>query len=363
MSKEKNKLQIRNSTAEFLVFTAQAGEDTIEVRVQDETVWLTQKLMAELFQTTPQNITIHLKNIFKEGELNETATCKDFLQVGKEGQRVVERNQKFYNLDVVISIGYRINSQRATQFRQWATGILRDFAIRGYVMDKERLKNGQFFNKEYFDHLLEEIREIRASERRFYQKITDIYSTATDYNPDAEITQTFFAAVQNRLHFAIHGHTAAELIINRADSKKEHMGLSTWKNAPTGKIVKTDVSIAKNYLNEKEIKNLDRFVTMYLDYAETQAERNIPMTMQDWSEKLNAFLKFNEKEILNNSGKVTQAIAKAFAESEFEKYRIVQDKLFESDFDREVKKIQKTKGKEIEELRGKSKDKNIGKSR
>jgi hypothetical protein len=363
MSKEKNKLQIRNSTAEFLVFTAQAGEDTIEVRVQDETVWLTQKLMAELFQTTPQNITIHLKNIFKEGELNETATCKDFLQVGKEGQRVVERNQKFYNLDVVISIGYRINSQRATQFRQWATGVLRDFAIRGYVMDKERLKNGQFFNKEYFDHLLEEIREIRASERRFYQKITDIYSTATDYNPDAEITQTFFAVVQNRLHFAIHGHTAAELIINRADSKKEHMGLSTWKNAPTGKIVKTDVSIAKNYLNEKEIKNLDRFVTMYLDYAETQAERNIPMTMQDWSEKLNAFLKFNEKEILNNSGKVTQAIAKAFAESEFEKYRIVQDKLFESDFDREVKKIQKAKGTELEDVRAKSKKKNIGKER
>jgi hypothetical protein len=363
MSKEKNKLQIRNSTAEFLAFTAQAGEDTIEVRVQDETVWLTQKLMAELFQTTPQNITIHLKNIFKEGELNETATCKDFLQVGKEGQRVVERNQKFYNLDVVISIGYRINSQRATQFRQWATGVLRDFAIRGYVMDKERLKNGQFFNKEYFDHLLEEIREIRASERRFYQKITDIYSTATDYNPDAEITQTFFAVVQNRLHFAIHGHTAAELIINRADSKKEHMGLSTWKNAPTGKIVKTDVSIAKNYLNEKEIKNLDRFVTMYLDYAETQAERNIPMTMQDWSEKLNAFLKFNEKEILNNSGKVTQAIAKAFAESEFEKYRIVQDKLFESDFDREVKKIQKAKGTELEDVRAKSKKKNIGKER
>jgi hypothetical protein len=342
MSKEKNRLQIRNSTAEFLVFTTQAGENTIEVRVQDETVWLSQKMIATLFNCSTDNVSLHLKNIFKEGELIEKSVTEDSSATATDGKSY---KTKFYNLDAIISVGYRVNSQRATQFRQWATGVLRDFAIRGYVLDKERLKNGQFFNKDYFDHLLSEIREIRASERRFYQKITDIYSTASDYNPDAEITQAFFAAVQNKLHFAIHGHTAAELIVNRADSKKEHMGLSTWKNAPAGKIVKADVSIAKNYLNEKEIKNLDRFVTMYLDYAETQAERNIPMTMEDWSEKLSAFLKFNEKDILNSAGKVTQAIAKAFAESEFEKYRIVQDKLFESDFDKEVKKIQEIKKK------------------
>ena len=368
LSREKNKLQIRNSTAEFLMFTAKAGENTIEVRVENETVWLTQNLIAELFQTSKQNISLHLKNLFKDKELNENSVVKDFLTTAPDG-----KNYKinFYNLDAIISIGYRVNSQRATQFRQWATGVLRDFAIRGYVMDKERLENGTFLNKEYFDHLIEEIREIRASERRFYQKITDIYSTSSDYNPDAAITQTFFAAVQNKLHFAIHGHTAAELIISRADSRKENMGLTSWKNAPLGKIVKTDTSIAKNYLAEKELKNLNLFVTMYLDYAESQAERNIPMTMQDWAERLNAFLKFNETEILNNAGKVTQAIAKAFAESEFEKYRIVQDKLFESDFDKEVKKLEVKRGKELKEIREKelkeirekSKGKNIGRSK
>jgi hypothetical protein len=360
MSKEKNKLQIRNSTAEFLVFTSQAGENTIEVRVEDETVWLTQKLISVLFDKGRSTITEHLKNIFLEGELNEQSVCRDFRHTGPDGK---EYNTKFYNLDAIISVGYRVNSQRATQFRQWATGILRDFAIRGYVMDKERLKNGAFFNKEYFDHLLAEIREIRASERRFYQKITDIYSTASDYNPDAEITQIFFAAVQNKLHFAIHGHTAAELIVGRADSKKQHMGLTTWKNAPAGKIVKTDVSIAKNYLTEKELKSLDLFITMYLDYAESQAQRNIPMTMEDWSVKLNAFLKFNEKEILNNAGKVTQAIAKAFAESEFEKYRMAQDKLFESDFDKEIKRMEEKRDTELKEVRSKAKGKNIDKRR
>jgi len=332
----KNKLQIRNSTAEFLVFTSQSGENTIEVRVQDETVWLTQNLIAELFQTTKQNVSLHLKNIFKEGELKENSVVKDFLTTASDGKTY---KTKFYNLDAIISVGYRVNSQRATQFRQWATSVLRDFAIRGYVLDKERLKNGAFLSKEYYEELLAEIREIRASERRFYQKITDIYSTAVDYSTDAETTQTFFATVQNKLHFAMHGQTAAELIVNRADSKKQNMGLTTWKNAPSGKIIKTDVSVAKNYLNEKEIKQLDRFVTMYLDYAETQAERNIPMTMKDWAEKLNAFLQFNEKDILKNAGKVTQAIAKSFAESEFEKYRIIQDKLFESDFDKAVKKL------------------------
>jgi len=338
----KNKLQIRNSTAEFLVFTSQAGENTIEVRVQDETVWLTQNLIATLFQTTKQNIGQHLKNIFAESELQQDSVVKNFFTTAADGKQY---NTAFYNLDAIISVGYRVNSQRATQFRQWATSVLRDFAIRGYVLDKERLKNGAFLSQTYFNDLLAEIREIRASERNFYQKITDIYATAMDYKTDDEITQTFFASVQNKLHFAIHGRTAAELIMNRADSKKERMGLTTWKNAPSGKIIKTDVSVAKNYLNEKEIKSLDRFVTMYLDYAETQAERNIPMTMKDWAGKLNAFLQFNEKDILKNAGKVTQAIAKAFAESEFEKYRIVQDRLFESDFDKEVKKLEAPKKK------------------
>lgn len=337
-----NKLQIRNSTAEFLVFTSQAGENTIEVRVQDETVWLTQNLIATLFQTTKQNIGQHLKNIFAESELQQDSVVKNFFTTAADGKQY---NTAFYNLDAIISVGYRVNSQRATQFRQWATSVLRDFAIRGYVLDKERLKNGAFLSQTYFNDLLAEIREIRASERNFYQKITDIYATAMDYKTDDEITQTFFASVQNKLHFAIHGHTAAELIMNRADSKKERMGLTTWKNAPSGKIIKTDVSVAKNYLNEKEIKSLDRFVTMYLDYAETQAEKNIPMTMKDWAGKLNAFLQFNEKDILKNAGKVTQAIAKAFAESEFEKYRVVQDRNFESDFDREVKKITPPKKK------------------
>jgi hypothetical protein len=340
MSKSK-KLQIRNSTAEFLIFTSQAGENGVEVRVEDETVWLTQKLIAALFEVDVRTVSEHLQNIFASGELKEETTIRNFRTVQKEGAREVSRNIAFYNLDAIISIGYRVNSLRATQFRQWATGILRDFALRGYVLDKERLKNGAFFSKEYFDNLLAEIREIRASERRFYQKITDIYATAMDYQADAEITQTFFAAVQNKLHFAIHGYTAAELIMRRADSKKEYMGLTTWKNAPGGKIIKPDVSVAKNYLAEKELKALDRIVTMYLDYAEDQAERGIPMTMEDWAKKLNAFLQFNERDILDHSGKVTAEIAKAFAESEFEKYRIVQDRLFESDFDRAIKQLPK----------------------
>lgn len=337
------KLQIRNSTAEFLIFTSQAGENTIEVMVQEETVWLTQKMIAALFEVEVNTINYHLKEIYKSRELQQLATIRNFRIVQTEGKREVNRDVEFYNLDVIISVGYRVNSLKATQFRQWATSVLRDFAIRGYVLDKERLKNGAFLSKTYFDNLLAEIREIRASERNFYQKITDIYATAMDYKTDDAVTQTFFASVQNKLHFAIHGHTAAELIMRRASSKKERMGLTTWKNAPSGKIIKTDVVVAKNYLTEKEIKNLDRFVTMYLDYAETQAERNIPMTMKDWAEKLNAFLQFNEKDILSNAGKVTQAIAKSFAESEFEKYRIVQDKLFESDFDKAIKKLEAPK--------------------
>ncbi len=340
MTKEKN-LRIRNSTAEFLIFSKQAGENSIEVRVEDETVWLTQKLIAILFEVTVPTVNEHLANIYLQGELTQEATVRNFRIVQKEGNREVARNVDCYSLDAIISVGYRVNSIRATQFRQWATGVLRDFAIRGYVLDKERLKNGAFFSKEYFDTLLAEIREIRASERKFYQKITDIYATAMDYLADSEITRTFFAMVQNKLHFAIHGQTAAELIVQRADHKKERMGLTTWKNAPDGKIIKTDIVVAKNYLTEKELKSLDRFVTMYLDYAEDQAERNIPMTMEDWAGKLNAFLQFNEREILDNPGKVTQEIARAFAESEFEKYRVVQDRMFESDFDKQIKHLLK----------------------
>lgn len=343
MSKPK-KIQIRNSTAEFLVFTSQAGEKGIEVRVEDETVWLTQKLIGVLFGVDVRTVSEHLQNLFATGELSEEATLRNFRTVQTEGSRQVTRQVAFYNLDAIIAVGFRVNSTRATQFRQWAIGILRDFAIRGYVLDKERLKNGAIFDQAYFDNLLAEIREIRASERRFYQKITDIYATAMDYSAEDPTTQAFFATVQNKLHFAIHGHTAAELIVGRADSAKEHMGLTTWRNAPKGKILKPDVVVAKNYLTEKELRSLDRFVTMYLDYAEDQAERSIPMTMADWAGKLDAFLQFNQRDLLDHPGKVTAEIAKAFAESEFEKYRIVQDRLFESDFDRVLKQLPKSGG-------------------
>ena len=335
MSKPK-KIQIRNSTAEFLVFTTQAGEKGIEVRVEDETVWLTQKLIGVLFDVDVRTVSEHLQNIFNSGELTESTVIRKFRNTASDGKSYLTA---FYNLDAIIAVGFRVNSARATQFRQWAIGILRDFAIRGYVLDKERLKNGAIFDQAYFDNLLAEIREIRASERRFYQKITDIYAMAMDYSAEAETTQAFFATVQNKLHFAIHGHTAAELIMGRADSTKEHMGLTTWRNAPKGKILKPDVAVAKNYLTEKELKSLDRFVTMYLDYAEDQAERGIPMTMADWAGKLDAFLQFNQRDLLDHPGKVTAEIAKAFAESEFEKYRIVQDRLFESDFDRMIKQL------------------------
>lgn len=334
-------LRIRNSTAEFLVFTSQAGEQGIEVRVEDETVWLTQKLMGVLFEVDVRTVSEHLQNIFAKAELTEEATLRKVRTVQIEGAREVTRDVAFYNLDAIIAVGFRVHSMRATQFRQWAIGVLRDFSIRGYVLDKERLKNGAVFNQAYFDHLIAEIREVRASERRFYQKITDIYATAMDYDANAETTQTFFKTVQNKLHFAIHGHTAAEVIVERADSKKPQMGLTSWRNAPAGKVVKTDVVVAKNYLTEKELKSLDRFVTMYLDYAEDQAERGIPMTMKDWASKLDAFLQFNQRDLLDHPGKVSAEIAKAFAESEFEKYRVVQDRLFESDFDRVVKALPK----------------------
>jgi hypothetical protein len=338
MPDKKKILQIRNSTAEFLIFTNQASSNSIEVRIEDETIWLTQKLIATLFDVNVRTINEHLHNIFISQELDKTSVIRKFRTTATDGKSYVTQ---FYNLDVIISVGYRVNSLRATQFRQWATAILRDFAIRGWVLDNERLKNGTYLNEEYFNQLLAEIREIRASERKFYQKITDIYATALDYNTNSPTTKEFFAEVQNKLHFAIHGNTAAEVIINRADSKKECMGLKSWKNAPDGKVIKTDVSVAKNYLTFEELKSLDRFVTMYLDYAETQAERKIPMTMEDWANKLNAFLQFNEKELLTNSGKVSHEIAKEFAENEFEKYRIIQDNLFQSDFDKLMKKMGK----------------------
>lgn len=336
---EEKKATIRNSTAEFLIFTGQAGKNTIEVQVAGQSVWLTQKLMGVLFDVSVPTINEHLDNLYRQKEISKTATIRNFRIVQKEGNREVSRDIEFYSLEAIIAVGFRVNSDRAIQFRQWAANVLSDFAIRGYLLDKERLKNGSFFNKAYFDNLLEEIREIRASERRFYQKITDIYATSMDYNPKAEITQTFFANVQNKLHFAIHGHTAAEIILKRADSTKDRMGLTTWKNAPHGKILKPDVIIAKNYLTEQELKSLDRFITMYLDYAEDRAKRNMPMTMKDWSEKLNAFLQFNERDILDHPGKVSTEVAKAFAESEFEKYRIIQDHLFESDFDRHIQNV------------------------
>jgi hypothetical protein len=325
------KLKIRNSTVEFLTFTMQAQEDGVEVRLQDETIWLSQKLMGVLFECSSDNISLHLKHIFQERELEEDSVTEYFSATASDGKNY---RTKFYNLDAIIAVGYRINSKRATAFRRWATNVLRDYTIRGYIIDRERMKNGTFFNDDYFKSLLEEVREIRASERLFYQKITDIYATAFDYDAESPTTMCFFANVQNKLHFAIHHHTAAELIMDRADSNKEHMGLTTWKKAPSGKIIKSDVVIAKNYLTEQEMRQLDRVVSMYLDYAENQAEKHIPMSMEDWSNKLDAFLQFNEYDLLNNIGKVSAEVAKEFAESEFEKYRIIQDRLFQSDFDR-----------------------------
>jgi len=338
MIEKDKKLQIHNSTAEFLIFTAQSGDDGIEVRYEDETIWLTQKLMAALFDVTVPTINEHLKNIFAGGELQRDSVIRKFRTTAADGKNY---NTNFYNIDAIISVGYRVNSKRATQFRQWATRVLREFAIKGYVLDRKRMENGSFLGEDYFERLLEEIREIRLSERRFYQKITDIYATSMDYNKDAPTTREFFAKVQNKLHFAIHGHTAAELIIQRADSNKERMGLTSWERSPGGKILKTDVSVAKNYLSQNELGSLGRIVNSYLELAEERAKRKIPMTMEDWAKRLDLFLEFDDRDILRDSGKVTAQIAKEFAESEFEKYRIVQDRLFESDFDREIKRIQK----------------------
>ena len=327
-------IEIRNSTAEFLIFMLEGKEDGIQVVYQNETIWCTQKAMAQLFDCTTDNIGLHLKNIYESGELMQDATTEYFSAVQVEGGRQVNRKLKFYNLDAIISVGYRVNSVRATQFRQWCTFVLRQFAIRGYVIDHKRMENGSFIGKDYFEHLLAEIREIRLSERRFYQKLTDIYATAIDYNKDAPTTRLFFKKVQNKMHYAIHGHTAAELIVERANADKEHMGLTTWENAPNGKIVKTDVSVAKNYLREKELEEMGRIVNASLDMAESMAKRHIPMTMEDWAKRIDKVISLFDSPILQDSGKVSAEYAKEFAESEFEKYRIIQDRFFQSDFDR-----------------------------
>jgi len=328
--------------SEIILYTTPQGNVKVEVLVREETVWLTQKMLAELFQTTKQNISLHLQNIFKEGELEENLVVKDFLTTAADGKNY---KTKYYDLDAIISVGYRIKSRIATQFRIWATKTLREYITKGFALDDERLKQGgTLFGKDYFDELLERIREIRASERHFYQKITDIYAQCSiDYDPLSEITQLFYQTVQNKLHWAITGKTAAEIIVQRVDSNKEHMGLTTWKNAPKGKILKSDVTIAKNYLGEKESRNLNRIVNMYLDFAELHAERQVPMKMQEWADRLDAFLHFNQYDVLNNPGKVSAAVAKETAEKEYDKFRVIQDNKFISDFDKEVKKLNKKK--------------------
>ena len=323
--------EIRNSTAEFLTFVATGKEDGIQVLYKDETVWATQKAMATLFDCTTDNIGLHLKNIFKSGELIEDSVTEKISATAADGKNYLT---KFYNLDAIISVGYRVNSIRATQFRQWCTCVIRQFAIRGYIVDKKRMENGSFIGEDYFEHLLAEIREIRLSERRFYQKLTDIYATAIDYNRDAPTTRLFFKKVQNKMHYAVHGHTAAELIVERADAEKEHMGLTAWENAPDGKIVKTDVCIAKNYLKGAELEDMGRLVNSVLDMAERMAKRHIPMTMEDWAKRIDIILEAGGDAILQDAGKITAEFAKEFAESEFEKYRVIQDRLFRSDFDR-----------------------------
>lgn len=341
----KKELQISSSAAEYLTFIAAKGndEEAIEMRYENENIWLTQKMMATLYNVSTSAINQHLKTIYADSELQEEATIKNFLTVQKEGNRSVSRETKHYNLQAIIAVGFKVNNERAVQFRKWANQIVKDYTIKGWVIDDGRLKNsGTMLTKDYFDKLLVKIREIRLSERRFYQKITDIYTTSLDYDPSATATKRFFAAVQNKLHYAIHGKTAAELIMNRANHKSKNMGLTTWEGSPDSKIHKYDVRVAKNYLNEKELNQMQRIVSAYLDMAELQAERNIPMTMEDWEKRLNGFLELWDSEILQDAGKVTAALAKKHAESEFEKYRIIQDKLYKSDFDKFLELEDKT---------------------
>jgi hypothetical protein len=328
--KSPNSVRLRNSTAEFLTFAYQTGGDGVEVRVENGTIWLSQKNMGELFMTSSDNIGLHLKNIFKEGELIAALVTEEFSVTATDGKNYTVRH---YNLDAIIAVGYRVNSKRATAFRQWATGVLRDYTLRGYVMDRKRMENGAFLGEDYFERLLEEIREIRLSERRFYQKIADIYSTAMDYDRDAPITKEFFAKVQNKMHYAVHGHTAAELIVKRADHTKERMGLTTWAKAPEGKILKSDVVVAKNYLTEAELSDLGRIVNAYLELAESRANRRVAMTMKDWANRLDIFLSADEREVLQDAERISAEIAREHAEGEFEKYRVIQDRLFQSDFD------------------------------
>lgn len=326
------RFEIRNSTAEFLIFQLESKDDSgVQVLYKDETIWATQKAMAELFDVGVPAISKHLKNIFENREVIEDSVISKMETTASDGKIY---NTTFYSLDAIISVGYRVNSIRATQFRQWCTHILRQFAIRGYVIDKKRMENGSFIGKDYFEHLLAEIREIRLSERRFYQKLTDIYATAIDYNRNAPTTRLFFRKVQNKMHYAVHGRTAAELIVERANAEKEHMGLATWENAPDGKIVKPDVSIAKNYLKEVELEDMGRLVNAVLDMAERMANRHIPMTMEDWAKRIDIILEAGGDAVLTDAGRITAEFAKEFAESEFEKYRIIQDHLFSSDFDR-----------------------------
>ena len=329
-----NRKEIRNSTVEFLIFQVEGKEQGVEVYYKDKTVWCTQKAMSMLFDCSTDNISLHLRNIYDSGELEEKATTEKISVVRQEGTREVNRSLHFYNLDAVISVGYRVNSIRATQFRQWATSVLREFAIRGYVLDKKRMENGSFLGEDYFEHLLAEIREIRLSERRFYQKLTDIYATAIDYNRDAPTTRLFFKMMQNKMHYAVHRRTAAELIVERADAEQEHMGLTSWENAPDGKIVKTDVAVAKNYLKEVELADMGQLVNGVLELAERMAKRHIPMTMEDWAKQIDSILAAGGNEVLQTTGQVSAEQAKKYAETEFEKYRIIQDRLFQSDFDR-----------------------------
>ena len=335
--KKKNEISIRSSAAEYLTFVATTGDsqESIEMRYEDENIWLTQKMMAQLYGVSVPAINQHIKRIYDDSELEAAATIKNYLIVQTEGGRQVSREVAHYNLQMIIAVGFKVNNDRAVQFRKWANAIVKDYTIKGWVMDEERLKNGgSVLTEKYFEEQLEKIREIRLSERRFYQKITDIYATALDYDPTAKTTKEFFAKVQNKMHFAVHGNTAAEVIYRRADADKPHMGLTSWKAAPDGKIMKSDVSIAKNYLTEDELQSLERIVSAYLDLAEDRARRHIPMTMEDWAKRLDIFLSADDRAILTDAGSITAEIAKAHAETEFEKYRIVQDRLYESDFDR-----------------------------
>lgn len=335
-NEKKREVAIRSSAAEYLTFVASTGESDVsfEMRYEDENIWLTQKMMAVLYDVSLPTINEHIKKIYADGELTEEATIRKFRIVQEEGTRKVNRELIHYNLQMIIAVGFKVNNQRAVQFRKWAGQIVKDYTIQGWTMDAERLKKGHMFTDEYFDRQLQQIREIRLSERKFYQKVTDLYATAFDYDKEAKTTRLFFKTVQNKMHFAVHRHTAAELIVERADATKEHMGLTTWENAPDGKILKADVTVAKNYLNEQEMNYLERIVSLYLDYAELQAERKIPMSMEDWAKRLDGFLEFNGNELLTGPGKISAEQAKLHAETEYEKYRVIQDRLYESDFDR-----------------------------